>query len=88
MLNLMAKYKQTENGRWDAYVIGYKHITVEQAEDLETAKVILRIITAEEMGASSSRRVDWDIGKEVILHYVDDTPTTSMMLPSAWKGLR
>lgn len=75
MLKLTAKYRQTANGRWDASILCHKFISVVQAEDLETAKVILRIITAEEMGASSKRRVNWDIVKEIINHYVLDDAT-------------
>lgn len=70
MLKLVAKYIQNSSGTWDAYVIGYRQVVVEAAEDLETAKVILRIITAEELDSQRDRqRRNWDIIEEHIYHY-------------------
>jgi len=75
MRKLIAVYHQTDNGRWDAHIAYHTFISVVQAEDLETARVILRIITAEEMGASSKRRVNWDIVSEQINYYTPDDET-------------
>ncbi len=69
MRKLLAIYNQTSNGKWDAFISGYSFISVQQAEDLETARVILRIITAEEIGLNNSKRIDWDITKEHIYKF-------------------
>lgn len=72
MMKLKAIYKQTENGRWDAYIQGHNQISVEQAEDFETARVILRIITAEEIAYMTRTRQKWDIVEESILYHKPD----------------
>jgi len=69
MIELAAKYTQTPNKKWDAYIKEYKNISVFQADDLEMARVILRIITAEEMTLTSKNRVSWDITSEHINYY-------------------
>lgn len=72
MIKLEAVYTQQPNGRWKATIIDCPYITVEDAEDLCTAKVFLRIITAEEISQTSRHRVQWDITKEHINYYVRD----------------
>lgn len=67
MIHLEAIYNQKQNGRWQAEISEARHINVEDAEDLDTARVILRIITAEEVSQMhKNRRTDWDITKEII----------------------
>lgn len=79
MIKLTAIYTQTENGRWDAEILGHRHITVKQAEDLETARIILRIITAEEVAQMSRVRANWDIVEERIYkHVLDDDSKTNL----------
>lgn len=71
MIKLEALYTQQANGRWRAEIFEAPHIVVESAEDLESAKVILRIIASEEVAqmAHRGRRVDWEIIKETITYY-------------------
>lgn len=69
MIKLVAVYRETSGGRWNAYVSTHQNIRVYDAEDLDTARVILRIITAEELPGHSKRRVDWDFVEERVHYY-------------------
>ena len=69
MLKLKAKYRQNINSTWEAHIVNNTHIFVTSAEDLETARVILRIITAEEVIRMRSVRTNWDIVEETIEYY-------------------
>ncbi len=66
---LKAVYRQDEKGLWNAHIVSCPHIAVYSAEDLETAKVILRIITAEEIAQMASVRTNWQIVEERIIHF-------------------
>lgn len=71
MIKLEAIYTQNLEGKWDAEIFEAPHINVIGAEDLETAKVILRIVAAEEVSqmAHRGRRLDWEISKETINYH-------------------
>jgi len=71
MIQLEAIYTQDSKGRWRAEIFEAPHIVVESAEDLESAQVILRIITAEEVAQMShrGRRTAWEISKETIKYF-------------------
>lgn len=69
MLKLVAQYNQNPNGTWDAFITDNQNIYVSRAEDLETARVILRIITAEEISQMSRVRANWDITREEINYF-------------------
>jgi len=77
-LRLDSVYTQSYDGTWSAEIVDHPHIRVDKAEDLETAKVFLRIIAAEEIDYinkylntdkyKKARRKEWDIVTETI-HY-------------------
>ena len=77
MITLEAIYTQEANGRWRAEIYEAPHIVVESADDLESAKVILRIITSEEVAqmASRGRRADWEITKETVKYFEGKGPS-------------
>ncbi len=50
-LKLHAIYKEQPDGTWAASIEHHSYIFVEYAEDLESAKILLSLYTAEEMGA-------------------------------------
>ena len=69
MLKLTAVYNQTQNQYWNAFIEQAPHIRVVQAEDLASARVILKIITAEEVAHLIHRRPDYEIIKEEVNYY-------------------
>lgn len=72
MLKLTAVYKQGFNSMWEGYIEELPHIVVLNAEDLETAKVLLRILTAEEVEdftLTRNNRKKWDIVQEQIYKF-------------------
>lgn len=71
MLKLTSKYIQTSNQHWDAFILEHPYIRVYNCEDLATAKVLLKIITAEEIAFNHHVRQNWTIVKEEINHYVE-----------------
>ncbi len=78
-LRLESVYTQSYDGSWDAEIVDCPHIHVFKAEDLETARVFLKIITAEEVDYINkfwnrrkdgvARRKDWEITKETINYF-------------------
>lgn len=67
MIDLHAVYMETERGRWNATIHNHPYILVKDVEDLDTAKVLLRLYAAEELGAKyAPKRIDWNIETETI----------------------
>ncbi len=70
MIALTALYNQQPDKTWNATIQEAPHIKVMKAEDLETAKVVLRIITSEEMGyMHKNPRVNWEFIEERVRHH-------------------
>ena len=71
MLKLTATFKQQFDGTWDGEIDGSPHIFVTKCEDLQTAQVVLKIITAEEVEGftKGNNRKKWDIVAEHIYTY-------------------
>lgn len=67
MLLLTAIYTQKKNKRWDAIIEDCAHVSICNADDLESARVILKIIAAEEISQMwAGKRCNWEISREVI----------------------
>lgn len=62
MIKLHAVYRRTDKGLWDATIALHPYILVEHAQDIESAKELLTLYTAEEFG-----KTRWEITKETIL---------------------
>lgn len=73
-IKLTAVYTQNKFGYWTGRIKSLPYIHVLDAEDLETAKVFLRIIAAEEMIVKYNKNnIRWDITKEEISYFkLDD----------------
>lgn len=69
MLKLTVTYEQTNNLKWNATVDQAPHIRVVQANDLESAKSMLEIITAEEAAYLVRRRPDYEFVSEKINYF-------------------
>jgi hypothetical protein len=68
-LKLDAIYNQKDNGKWDCHIEEAPHICVIDASDLDTARVLLEIITAEEVELWTRKRQHFEIVREEIRYY-------------------
>lgn len=62
-LSLTAVYKQNLDETWDAIIKDYPFILVENAEDIDSARLFLELYAAEEFG-NMKDRIDYGIEDE------------------------
>lgn len=62
MLKLHALYRQNKDSTWDAAIEWHPYILVERSPCLDSAKELIRIYAAEELG-----KTRWDITKESLI---------------------
>jgi len=81
MIKLNAVFIQRADRLWDASIVGIEHIQVVAAEDLETAKIWLDKITAEEIAQMTrGARANWMIDTVEVMHFThSDTDKTNLL---------
>lgn len=69
MIELHAIYEEISPDNWTAHIEDIEWLVVPYAPCQGSAQLFLEKMIAEELPASSKRRVQWDIGKTTIIPY-------------------